>query len=117
MAHAAYPNTESSEPELNKIFPYLPEPIIDWDSAGRTAHQCLDFGDFNADECMRMIYGKNCLELIEFVMKGYEEEPGKRLPPAQSATGCAPVILIGLISATLVIMVGGCGSISRLALH
>lgn len=106
MAHAAYPNSEASDPSLNEIFPYLPEPIIDWDSAGRTAHQCLDFGDFSADECMRMIYGKNCLELIELVLTGIEEEPGKRLPAAQTATGCAVIISMGLIAAAFLVMVG-----------
>lgn len=66
IAHAAYPKGKLGRPELDEAIARLPQPIIGWNEAGKTAHRYVYFHEMTVGQCLLKQYGKTYEALLEY---------------------------------------------------
>ncbi|MEO2014274.1 MAG: SUMF1/EgtB/PvdO family nonheme iron enzyme [Fuerstiella sp.] len=76
MAQAAYPNAEFGQHQWDHLNRAMPKPIVDWDTAGKYVHRCIDFGDFNVNRCITLLYGCSLDSFLAEVFNELDDEAG-----------------------------------------
>lgn len=65
IAHAAYPSGRWGTADADAVLLALPTPALDWDSAGKLAHQYVHFNEGNLEACIQRIYGRSVQQLLD----------------------------------------------------
>jgi hypothetical protein len=65
LAHAAYPTGRWGTSDIDAILTALPNPVMDWDSAGKVAHRYVHFNEGTVEMCIHRMYGRPASELLE----------------------------------------------------
>ena len=66
VAHASYPKGKMGIAEVDAAIARLPQPILDWDAAGKVAHRFTYYHEMTLNDCLKQQYGKTLEELMAF---------------------------------------------------
>jgi len=64
LAHAAYPSGRWGTADADAVLLALPTPTLDWDSAGKLAHQYVHFNEGTLETCIYRMYGRSVQQLV-----------------------------------------------------
>lgn len=65
IAHAAYPAGRWGTDDADAVLLALPTPALDWDAAGKIAHQYVHFNEGTLETCIQRIYGRSVQQLLD----------------------------------------------------
>jgi len=72
IACAAYPNAVYELADHEIVRNLLPEPIVDWNTAGRIAHEWIHFGEGDHMGCVRKIFNLGTKEFLSGMKERFE---------------------------------------------